>query len=220
MKCSMRCATIQQLFWSSNLSKHIYSDNFHLLLLKGTIQDPAGQDSVEALIVDISDFAANNGFWHYRDSVIPKPERKDRGWNRVSSVSTHGVVIMYKAGSYPTKLIEIPTSISAFPHPKALDGQIASDTLESALLDPNSEVYSKLSPEHDYSIYFDDQAPILADNLGTFQDPSYFYTLSDDQTIIGHDGGRDLRGECAYAEQVAHNLVLDFLFTFLARMAY
>ena len=149
--------------------------------------------------MDISDFAASNGFRHYRDSVIPKPERKDRGWNRVSSVSTHGVVIMYKAGSYPTKLIEIPTSISAFPHPKALDGQIASDTLESALLDPNSEVYSKLSPEHDYSIYFDDQAPILADNLGTFQDSNYFYTLSDDQTIIGYDGGCNLRCECACA---------------------
>ena len=68
------------------------------------------------------------------------------------------------------KLKEIPTSISAFPPAKAVDGQMAADTLDSALLDPNSEASSKLNPEHDYSIYpFDDQAPILADNLGTFQ---------------------------------------------------
>ena len=151
--------------------------------------------------MDISDFAASNGFWHYRDSVIPKPERKDRGCNRVSDVSKHAVEIMYEAGSYPAKLKDIPSSISAFPHPKALDGQMASDTLDSALLDPNSEASSKLNPEHDYSIYpFDDQAPILADNLGTFQDSNYFYTLSDDQTIIGYDRGYNLRCECACAE--------------------
>jgi len=149
--------------------------------------------------VDISDFAASNGFWHYRDSAIPKPERKDRGWNGISDISTHGVESMHKARSYPTKLIEIPTSISAFPPAKAVDGQMAADTLDSAFLDLNSEASSKLNPEHDYSIYFDDQAPILAAILGTFQDSNYFYTLSDDQTIIGYDGGCNLLCECAYA---------------------
>ncbi|CZR54487.1 related to cAMP-dependent protein kinase type 2 [Phialocephala subalpina] len=102
-------------------------------------------------VQDIPTITPDEKISQYRDSIMLKLKRTERGWNGVSDELRDSVQVQYEAENYRMKLKENPASTSLFPPAESVDGSKASEVLHSAVSSPNSEIFAKYQHEHDCS---------------------------------------------------------------------